>query len=100
MHLVGDVDRDRREDLVGVVADLRHRIERALPGQRGAPGGPSVVRYRHPGLVEGTDLGVVASGCDIRLYVVTREPQGIHGPRALVDGDPTGDRVARGVIRV
>ena len=90
------VDGDRGKDLVGVVADLRGGVEGALPREVRRPGRSAVGRRGHPGLVEGADLGVVAAGLDIRLDVVAGEPERINGAGVLVDGNPTGDRVAGG----
>src|SRR5207302_7087780 len=86
-------------DLVGVVADLGDRVECALPRQVRRPGRPAVGGDRDPRLVERADLRVVAARVDVGFDVVSGEPERVHGPGVLVDGDPAGDRVADRGIR-
>ena len=56
VDLVRGVHRDRREDLVGVVTDLRDGVECPLPREVGGPSGATVRGDGDPRLVERADL--------------------------------------------
>src|SRR5439155_14610445 len=74
MDLAASVHRDRGEDLVRVVADLRDRIDLTGPGQARGPRIDARDRGRdagrYPGLVERPDLRVIAPGLHVRFHVV------------------------------